>query len=179
MLLTAGVLALVVGMLLAQQGGGGGGTAAGGAQAGPAGGGTRADAAAREQQRMNDLLLSAGLTAAERTAVEPAAKAKLEARQQLMTALTDLRAASEDTAATDAKLKQAIATYQKAAAKYRSQVEAQDKAMVAKLSVRSQARCLALGIIDNGLGMSFRRAGGGGGGMRGGGGGGGGMGGGR
>jgi hypothetical protein len=165
--LAAAVLALVVGVLLAQPPGGMGGGGGGGGQApqaGPGAYGGRAGGAEREQQRMNDMLAQAGLSEAERIAAEGAVGAKLAARRELTTALTELRNTAEDQKATEAKLKQAIAAYEKALAKYRGQVEAQDRAMVAKLSVRGHARCLALGILDNGVGMSFRRGGGGGGG---------------
>ena len=50
-----------------------------------------------------------------------------------------------------------MAAYQKALAKYHGEVAAQDKALEAKLSVRSQARCLSVGILDNGMGMGGMR----------------------
>ena len=155
MLVAAGILALVMGLVLAQEGGGG-----------------RGDPAAREEERIGQALTEARLIGAERAAAEAAVKAKYEARRELMTALGELRAVTDDAKATDDKLKQAAATYQKELAKYRAAVEAQDKALVAKLSVRSQARCLAVGILDNGMGMMGRRprpsgGGGGGGGRRG------------
>jgi len=169
MLVAAGMLVLVGGLLLAQTGGtpGQGGRAGTGGAAGPP------DSSARDLERLGAMLTDARLIGAERTAAEAAVTKKLEARRDLITALGDLRAATEDTKVTDEGLKQAVGTYEKALAKYRGVVETQDKALVAKLSVRSQARCLAVGILDNGIGMMGRRSrpggteGGGGGGRRG------------
>ena len=154
---TAGILVLVVGLLLAQgRGGGTPGTPPGG---GP-GGITPADRMARDLERMRQLLTEAGLIGSERVAAEAAVRAKLEARQELTAALTELRIVSEDPNATDEALNEAIAAYQNALTKYRGVVEAQDNALIAKLSARSQARCLDLGVVENGFGMSFRRPGG-------------------
>ena len=150
MLVAAVVVVLVAGLL---QGGGLHGGAAQGAQVGRGGAAARPDSAARDLERMSRALTEAGLTGSERSAAESALRAKLEARRELMTALAELRSVSEDTKATDDKLKQAIAVYQKALTKYRGEVAAQDKALEAKLSVRSRARCLAVGILDNGMGM--------------------------
>ena len=84
-------------------------------------------------------------------------KVKSAARQDLTTALGELRKVSDATKPTEEQLKQALAAYRKAIAKYRSEVEAQDKGLAAKLSLASQARCLALGVLDNGLGASGMR----------------------
>jgi hypothetical protein len=157
MLVAAGILVLLMGLVLAQERGG-------------AGGERSFDPAARDQERIGQVLTDAKLIGAERSAAEAALTTKYEARRDLMTALGGLRAATEDSKTTDDGLKQAVGTYEKALAKYRGVVETQDKALVAKLSVRSKARCLAVGILDNGIGMTGRRprpAGGGGGGRRG------------
>ena len=102
---------------------------------------------------MSRTLTEAGLTGSQRSAAQSALRAKTEARRELMEALEELRSVSEDTKATDDKLTQAIAAYQKELTKYRAEVAAQDKALEAKLSVRNRARCLAVGILDNGMGM--------------------------
>jgi len=141
----AGLLLLAVGMLVAQQERGAGGGRGEGVYGG------RTGSADRDLERLSRTLTEAGLIGAERSAAETAAKAKLEARRELVTALEELRAATEDTKATDEKLGKAMAAYRKALGKYRGQVEVQDRALAAKLSVRSQARCLAAGILDNGL----------------------------
>ena len=147
----AGLLLLAVGMLVAQQEGGASGTRGEGAYAGQGPLGGRTGSADRDLERLSRTLTEAGLIGTERSAAETAAKAKLEARRELVTALEELRAATEDTKATDEKLGKAMAAYRKALSKYRGQVEAQDRALAAKLSVRSQAKCLAAGILDNGL----------------------------
>jgi hypothetical protein len=171
-LATAGILVLVVGLLFAQEEGDTSGAAGQGAQRRAGGRAGPADRSEWELERLGRALTEARLIGDERRAAEAAAKAKLEVRRALFTALSELRAATEDAKATDEGLAKAMATYQKALAKYRGEVAAQDKALEAELSVRSQARCLAVGILDNGMGMGgmrFRR-GAGGGGRRGGGG---------
>lgn len=149
MLAMVGLLGLALAGVLAQAGGGAGERARGSA---------RLDPAAFEQERVSAALTRAGLIGAERAAAEAALKAKQEARRQLMSALEELRSVAEDPKASEAKLKEAIAAYQQQLAKYRATVEAEDKALVAKLSVRSHARCLAVGILDNGIGLSGRPA---------------------
>ncbi len=172
MLATAGILLLVVGLLLAQQQGDTSGAAGQGAQRWEGGRPGPADRSEWELERLSRTLTEARLIGDERSAAEAAVKAKLEARRALFTALGELRAATEDFKATDEGLTQAMAAYQKALTEYRGEVAAQDKALEAKLSVRSQARCLSLGILDNGMGMGgMRLRRGAGGGSRGGGGG--------
>jgi hypothetical protein len=129
-----------------------------GAQAARGGSAGAPDMSEWELERLSRALTEARLIGDERSAAEAAVKAKLEARRALFTALRELRGATEDTKATDAGLTQAMAAYQKALTKYRGEVAAQDKALEAKLSVRSQARCLSIGILDNGMGMGGMRS---------------------
>jgi len=165
---TIGILVLVVGLLFAQQEGDTGGAAGQGAQRGDRG---PADRGEWEQERLSRVLTEARLIGDERSAAEAAAKAKQDARRELLSALGELRETTDDVKAIDEQLTKAMAAYRKALAEYRGVVDSQDKALEAKLSVRSQARCLAVGILDNGMGMGGMRSGrGGGGGRRGGGG---------
>jgi len=142
-LVTAGVLTLLVGVLLAQ--GGGGGRR-----------GYRQGGGAPEGDRLGAALIQAGLTDDERAAAEVAVRTKLEARRKLMASLEQLRATAEDAKASNDSLAKAIAAYQQEMARFRGLVQAQDKALIAKLSVRSQARCLAIGVLDNAVGMGGR-----------------------
>jgi len=156
-LATVGILALVAGLLLAQQEGGTSGAPEQGAQRWEGGRAGPADRSEWELERLSRTLTEARLIGDERSAAEAAVRAKTEARRALFTALGELRAATEDPKATGEWLSQAMAAYQKALAKYRGEVAAQDKALEAKLSVRSQARCLSVGILDNGMGMGGMR----------------------
>jgi len=156
-LATAGILVLVVGLLLAQQEEGTSGATGEGVQAGQGGYAGPPDRSEWELERLSRTLTEARLIGDERSAAEAAVRAKLEARRALFTALGELRAATEDVKATDEGLTQATAAYQKALTKYRDEVAAQDKALEAKLSMRSQARCLSVGILDNGMGMGGMR----------------------
>lgn len=150
------LLVLVVGILLAQQ--------EEGDRAGPP------DRSEWEQERLSRALTEARLIGAERDAAEAAGKAKQEARGELFSALGELRETTDDVKATDEQLTKAMAAYRKALAEYRGVVASQDSALEGKLSVRSQARCLAVGVLDNGMGMGgMRSRRGGGGGRRGGG----------
>jgi hypothetical protein len=127
------------------------------------------------QEMMDAALKSAGLSESERAAAEAAVQAKGNARGDLVLALERLRSATSDGKATDAQSKQALDTYERALAKYRSAIQSEDQKLVKKLSVKSRAVCMALGVLDNGLGMGVNRGGrrgGGGGAGRGGGGGG-------
>jgi transcription initiation factor TFIIIB Brf1 subunit/transcription initiation factor TFIIB len=103
--------------------------------------------------RMNDLLTQAGLSSSESSAAEAAIRAKLEARRQLALALVELRRVADDKSVPSSQLKQAMAAYRKALRKYRERVATEDRSLEGKLSLASQVRCLALGILDNGLGM--------------------------
>ena len=158
MLATAGILVLVMGLLLAQQEGGTSGATGEGAQATRGGSAGPPDMSEWELERLSRALTEARLIGDERSAAEAAVKAKLEARRALFTALRELRATTEDTKATDAGLTQAMAAYRKALTKYQGEVAAQDKALEAKLSVRNRVRCLAVGILDNGMGMGGTRS---------------------
>ena len=161
------ILLVAMPALVAQEAGG---NARGGRMGrGPGGGG--AGAAPTMQEQIDSALKQAGLNDSERAAAERTMQAKMAARQELMTAFGQLRSASSDEKATDEQLKQAIDAYGQALMKHRSTVQTEDQNLVKQLSVKSRARCLAFGVLDNGLGMGGgMRGGGGGGGMRGGGG---------
>jgi len=157
-----------VSALVAQQEG----SAGGGGQVGQAQRPAGPEAGAAMQQQLDQALRQAGLTDAERAAAERAVNAKLDARRDLAAALGQLRRTALGQNATDDQLKSASDTYRQALAKYRSRVEAEDQGLIKQLSARSQVRCLALGVLDNGLGIGVgmpRQGGGGAGGGRGGG----------
>ena len=163
------VVAAVIGTVLYGQEPGRGGPGAG---QGPGPG-----AAAMDPERMKTQLLLLGLNTQEQNAAIKGMTAKQKARQALQEQLNTLRLAADGPLATDKELTQAIATYLKALAQYHKVVQTEDAATVKRLSAKSHARCLAAGVLDNGLGGGGRtRTGGGRGGGRGGGGGGGGRG---
>lgn len=113
-----------------------------------------ADRARMREEMLQRALDQSGLTDEEKALAKAAADAKDQARQTLRDALTEFRRAVNAENPSEADLKAAMETYQKALAKYRQDVAAQDEALKAKLSPAAQARCLSLGILDNGLGMA-------------------------
>ena len=165
-LAVAAVLSLLVALpaLVAQEAGGN----APGGRMGRGPGGAGPGAGPTMQEQMDSALKQAGLNDSERAAAERAVKTKMDARQELTTAFGQLRRTNSDAKATDEQLKQAVDAYGQALTKYRNAVQTEDQNLVKQLSVKSHARCLALGVLDNGLGMGGGMRGGGGGGMRGG-----------
>ena len=154
---------LAASVLYAQVGGGGG-----------AGMGARTGA--MDPARIRTMLERAGLNEKEQAAAQKSMEAKSKARQALQDEMDKLRLVTENSSATEEQSSQAAASYEKAMAKYREVVQTEDRTLSRELSGKGRARCLAAGIIDNGLGYSGRtRTGAGGaggaGGMRGGGGG--------
>jgi len=137
--------ALGGGMLYAQRGGG----ARGGAAAGPA-------AAAFDAQRTRTALESLGLSAPEVTAATKATEAKWKARQTLGDELQKLRTVADNPQSTEAQLTQAVSNYTKAMQRYQATVTSEDAALSKQLSIRSRARCLAAGVLDNGFGFGMR-----------------------
>jgi hypothetical protein len=122
----------------------------------------------RTEDRANafdEALDKLGLTSREKAAVQQAMVKKRDAHQELRHELEKLEALVRDTKATDQQLQRAMGAYRAAMERATRKLEAADRALAAKLSVKSQAKCLAFGLLDNGLGH------GGGMGMRGGGGG--------
>ncbi|HUT74736.1 MAG TPA: hypothetical protein VM221_07870 [Armatimonadota bacterium] len=135
----------------------------GGAGGGPGGWGqmSEAERAKMREQMTARMLDQAGLTDAEKTAAKKALTAKARAREALTQELTKLRRTANQAKPTDKDLRAALAAYGAALTQYRKQVAATDAALVKQLSTRSRARCMSLGILDNGLGMMGRMGGGG------------------
>ncbi len=134
-------------------------------------GGPRAEEGAKAYAALEKL----GLTAKERAAVKDAMEERRAAHQELRRELGKLQEAVADPKATDQSLQRAMSSYRTAMERARQKTQAADRDLAGKLSVKSQAKCLALGLLDNGLGRGGgmgRRGGGGGrgGGGRGGGG---------
>jgi len=155
----AALLVVLVGVLFAQEGPG---PMPGGPSNGTAPAWLNMDRGARDEMRIDTLLTDATLIGDERRAARVALEAKTQARQELTDALGKLRSTAENMRSSDEQLNQTIAAYNEALAKYNATVEEQDTQLAEKLCVRSRALCLALGIIDNGLGTrggSSRRGG--------------------
>lgn len=108
---------------------------------------------ARLRDRMIQRMLDeSGLTDKEKAAAKKALKAKSEARQALINALTNLRRTANKAKPTDKELQAALTAYRAAMAQYRKKVQAEDAALIKQLSLKGQVRCMSLGILDNGLG---------------------------
>jgi hypothetical protein len=142
--LVAVLAAMVAGTMLYGQGGGGGRRGEG------------TGAAAFDRDRVQFTLELLELSKPETAAALKSAAVKWKARQALDGERGKLRASGDDLQATDKQLSQAIATYTKAMGSYRAAVNSEDTALAKKLSVRSRARCLAAGVLDNGLGSGGR-----------------------
>jgi len=132
------------------------------AQAGP---GSRAGARmgagwGDPQQRMQQVMQRLQLTAAEQQAVQAALSQKVAARTALRTQLQALRDAVQGNV-TEAQAKAALDKYRASQQEYERKMAAIDKQLAGKLSARSEARLVAAGIIDNGLGGMGRFGGGG------------------
>ncbi len=143
------------------------------AREGPPGGGpgpgpgrqplSEAERAKRRQQFIQRMLDQAELSQEERQAVQQVLQVKDEARRKLREELDNLRRTANKAEVSDDELKAALEKYRAALADFRAEMEAQDKALCEKLSLRSEVRCMALGILENGLGpmgMPFGRRGG-------------------
>ena len=104
------------------------------------------------EQWLEGTLDRADLTYKEKAAAKKAMKAKDEAREALADSLDDLRRAANKSKPTDKEMRDALSAHRAAVASYRKKIEAADKALVKQLSPQAQARCLSLGILDNGLG---------------------------
>ena len=113
-------------------------------------------AGAFDRDRTQLTLELLGLSKTETAAALRDAELKWKARQALEKERDRLRLLADDPQATDQQLSQAIAAYTKAMGSYRSAVQTEDSGLVKQLSVRSRARCLAAGILDNGLGFGRR-----------------------
>lgn len=111
-----------------------------------------ADRARMREQMLERMLDQAGLTDQEKTAARKTMKAKDEVRQALAQRLDGLRRAADKPDATEQELGDALAAYRAAMTEYRRKAAAEDQALAGQLSLKSQARCMALGILDNGLG---------------------------
>jgi uncharacterized membrane protein len=98
------------------------------------------------------MLQQANLTGDEANAARKALMAKEEARQALTQELAKLRAMATQPNPSSQELEKALAVYRAALVQFRKKVEAEDAALAKQLSLASQVRCLALGILDNGLG---------------------------
>jgi len=97
-------------------------------------------------------LEKAGLTETERAAVTAALEKKRAAHRGLRPELEKLRKAADDPESTEARLRSAMTAYRAAMKRVEKEFQDADRQLAAKLSVKSQARCLAMGILDNGLG---------------------------
>lgn len=110
-----------------------------------------AERARHQQELLQRSLDTMELTDAEKAATTTALQAKNEARTVLARELSHLRTVTVKGKVSEAELRIAITNYYNALADYRALVAAQDKALSAKLSVAARARCLTMGVLDNGL----------------------------
>ncbi len=93
------------------------------------------------------------LTPAEKTAVEKAMADKMRANQGLQTELQRLRAVAERQGLTAADAKKAVAAYLEVKSQVGKKNVQIDATLMKSLSPVAQAKALAFGILDNGLGM--------------------------
>jgi hypothetical protein len=145
-------LIFILAAALCAQEGGNTGTATGpGAGFGPRPG-QQFDMKAMQKQMIEGMLQFAGLNDTEKAAATKAMETKMEARQTLNTALMKLFSVSNDPNAPDKDLKDTLTAYRTALAQYQKTVTTADEALSAKLSLRSKAKAMAMGILDNGAG---------------------------
>jgi len=104
------------------------------------------------QQMLERMLDESGLTAKEQAAAKETLMVKQQARRTLEDELTKLRRLANKSKPTDQELKDALAAYRAAMAKYRAKVEKADAGLIKQLSLKGQVRCMSLGVLDNGLG---------------------------
>jgi hypothetical protein len=121
---------------------------------------SEAERAKMREQMMERRLEEAGLTDKEKAAAKKTAKAKMQARDALQAQLMRLQRAANKSKPTNKQLQDALSAYRAAIAQYRSKVAAEDAALVKVLSLKSQVRCMSLGILDNGLPGGGRMGGG-------------------
>ncbi len=147
---------LVVSSVYAQRGGARG--------SGPRGGRTGGMAA---------MLGQMGVTPAEQTAVEEAMRKKQAAFEKLRGDMEKLQQLAERPDASPAELQRAVSGYLAARDRTLRQASDVDRGLMRKLSPRTQAKMLGMGVLDNGfgrgMGMMGGRHAGGSGGIRGGG----------
>jgi hypothetical protein len=155
----AGLVVVASACVVYAQGGGGG------TRRGP-GAGAETGMGMMQTERAQMMLGRLGLNEQEQTAARTAIANKLRARVTLGEELGKLRTAAFDEEATQAQLTKAVEDYNKAMATYRNTIQTEDKALASKLSVRSRARCLAMGVLENETGVGGRMGMGGGRGMR-------------
>jgi hypothetical protein len=130
-------------------------------QGGGGGRGAGAGRGAMEMERVKLALEGMGLSEAELAAAQKTAEAKIRARRTLMDELTKLREAADNPQATEEQLKAAVQAYSKALVAYNTAVQNEDSALLKQLSPRSQAKLLAAGALENGLGLGRPRQAGG------------------
>jgi hypothetical protein len=128
---------------------------------------------AMEPERAKAMVARLNLTEAESAAAVKAVLAKAKVRQALQDELAKLRTVANDEQATDEQITKQLDAVTAARRAYRTVARDEDQTLTAALSVRGRARCLAAGILDNGLtmmggGRGPGGPGGGGGGMGGG-----------
>jgi hypothetical protein len=112
-----------------------------------------AERARVREQSMERALDRAGLTDKEKAAAKKAMTAKEQARSQLRVELGKLRQVAASPKPTEKQLQDALSAYRRTLEQYRKKAAAEDAALVKQLSLKSQVRCMALGILDNGLGF--------------------------
>ena len=98
-----------------------------------------------------EALKNAGLTDAERAAAKKSLRAKEETRSRLNEAYRRLSRSAFNKETTAKEARTAVATYRRTLSSYRHTVQVEDEALSRKLSPLALARCLAMGIIDNGI----------------------------
>lgn len=103
-------------------------------------------------ETIDQALEKAGFTAAEREAIATATEEKQRAHLQLRQELGKLRQVANDPKASEEALRNAITSYRRAMERAEQALAAADRELLGKLSVRSQARALTLGLLDNGFG---------------------------
>jgi len=113
---------------------------------------SEAERAQMREQMQERMLEQARLSEKEKIAARQAMKAKDQARQRLIEQLTRLRRVVNRSNPTAAELRRALNDYRQALKQYRQKVTAEDEALSRQLSLIARARCLSLGILDNGLG---------------------------
>jgi len=118
---------------------------------------SEAERAKMREQMMGRRLEEAGLTDREKAAAKKSLKAKVGARQALADELVKLQRAANKSKPTDKQLSDGLSAYRAALAQYRRKIAAEDAALVKQLSLKSQVRCMSLGILDNGLGFGGGR----------------------
>jgi hypothetical protein len=104
------------------------------------------------QERLIEIAIkNADLDAKKTALAKQVMKAKMNAELKLNDARTNLRLVSGiGTKSTAVQQRNAVASFRKALAAYRAKVAAEDNKLYAVLTSEEQARCLFMGILDNG-----------------------------